>query len=182
MLIWEIENTGNVPIYFKSGTCEVVDANGGLIDIFQNVNVYPSIADPGECVYYYTTESFDIDEYTRAGMDDILIKPDGDIAKNENIRYDVTDVTLRDEEYFGIKAIGRVENNTSETGNLVTVAVVLFDSSDKPIGVLTDILTDELTPGRQVSFEASDLILPDDLTAASVDHYEAFAYPLQYQF
>jgi hypothetical protein len=80
MLIWEIENTGNVPIYFKSGTCEVVDANGGLIDIFQNVNVYPSIADPGECVYYYTTESFDIDEYTRAGMDDILIKPDGGIG------------------------------------------------------------------------------------------------------
>ena len=78
--------------------------------------------------------------------------------------------------------MGRVENTTDSEGSLVHIAITLFNEASEPIGVVYTVLTDAITPGEKVGFEAVSLSFPDEITADSVASYTAVAYPYQFQF
>jgi hypothetical protein len=176
--IIEVENTGSAPLYLSSGTVDIEKADGSLIESLSTVGVYPDVINPGEKAYYYDESTLDADP----GADIVAVPhPDIEIAKVDTIRFPLSDITLRNGKYGGVEAIGRVENNSDEEQALLYIAIFLYDANNDPIGVMFTI-PDNIAAGDTVSFEASSRAMPDDITAESVDHFDAFAYPMQLQF
>lgn len=179
-VIVEIENTGTVDLYLSSGSYDLEDENGKLIASSSMASTYPEVISPGEKAYMYEENMLD---ETVDGNLTVLPRPDVKKAKVENIRYGVTDVEISSDKYGFIKAMGRVENTTSEDEDgMIYVVVILKDASGTPIGQIFTIITDNLVAGDKMGFEASGMSLPDDVTVDSIASYDAFAYPMQMQF
>lgn len=178
--IIEITNTGDSSLFLDSGAYDLEDADGKLITSRTMVSVYPQIIEPGEKAYYYEETTLD----DPVDVEELVVIPRPDIkkSKTENIKLTTSDVEIKNDEYSGVKMIGRVENNTDEVQNMVYVSAILYDSDGNPIGQIFTILMEEINPGDKIGFEASAFSLPDDITAESVANYEIFAYPSQYQF
>ena len=176
--IVEIENTGSSNLFLHTGACDLEDSEGNLI-ASKDMSVYPQIIAPGEKAFYY-------DEYvldTLAEPIDLKIIPRPEIVKSssKHITYSVTDISITDHAYGGIKVMGRVTNTSESEESMIYVAVTLFNEASEPIGLVYTILTDDLAPGEKVGFEATSLSLPSDVTASSVASYTAVAYPYQFQ-
>jgi hypothetical protein len=138
------------------------------------------VINPGEKAYYYEETTLDISEAI-----DVTILPRAAvrIARVDCIRYPITDIALSEGSFgSGIKVMGRIENNTETDESMVYIAVVIFDSNDVPIGVISTIMSEYLDAGAKIGFETSSFSLPDDVTVDSVARYEAYGYPLQMQF
>lgn len=178
--IVEVTNTGNTDLYMSSGKFDIEDANGSLVASKSMVSVYPDLIAPGEKAYYI--ESTTMDDLDVSATYTIVPKVSAEKSKLDLIRYPVTDVTLKNDTFSGIKAIGRIENNTDKEESMVYVVVILYDENDNVIGHLFDIITDDVAPGEKTGFEASSLSLPDDVTVEAVSRYEVYAYPYQLQF
>ncbi|MDR0889383.1 MAG: hypothetical protein LBM28_01895 [Oscillospiraceae bacterium] len=177
--IIEVTNTGSEPLYLSAGSYDLESADGTLLEARSLVSVYPDVINPGEKAYYneaFTTQS---DPGADAGIVPHLSIQRATVGV---IRYPVSEVSIRDKQYGGVEAIGRVTNDGETNESMLYVAVVMFDASDKPLGVLFTILTDEVAAGETVGFTANALVLPDDFQAASVARFETYAYPLQMQF
>lgn len=179
-VIVEIENTGTVDLYLSSGSYDLEDENGKLVASSSMVSTYPEVISPGEKAYMY--EENMLDEAVDGALT-VLPRPGVEKAKVENIRYSATDVEISSDKYGRIKAIGRVENTTSEDEDgMIYVVIILKDANGTPIGQIFTIIMDDLAAGDKAGFEASAMSLPDDVTADSVSSYDVFAYPMQMQF
>lgn len=178
-LVTEVKNTGTAPLYLSAADFDIEDSAGSLLSVANLVSVYPPVINPGESAVYFETTT--LDGIAPEAVQNIVPHVKAEKAKVEQILFPTSDVKITDEIYGGIKAIGRVENNTAETQDSVYVAVICRDANAKAIAVLMTILND-LAPGDKVGFEATAFSLPDDLTAASVSSFETYAYPLQFQF
>lgn len=179
-VIVEIENTGSADLYLSSGSYDLEDAEGNLVASSSLVSTYPEVISPGEKAYMY--EENMLDEEVEGELT-VLPRPDVKKAKVENIRYQVTDVEIVPDTFSGVKAKGRVENTTDQDADgMVYVVLILKNSEGAPIGELFTILTDDLAAGDKIGFEATSLMLPDDVTADQVAGFDAFAYPMQMQF
>ena len=179
--IFEVTNTGTVDLYFSSGSYDLENQDGSLVASRTMVSVYPNVVSPGEKAYYY--EETILDNYSGDGSDLVLLpRISVKDAKIENIRFPVTDITISDNSYLGIKTMGRVENTSSEDESMVYIAIVFYDENNQPIGLDFTILMDVLAAGDKIGFETTALSLPPSVTVDSVASYEAFAYPLQFQF
>lgn len=179
-VIVEIENTGSADLYLSSGSYDLEDADGNLIASSSMVSTYPEVISPGEKAYMYEENMLDgeVD-----GELTVLPRPDVEKAKVENIRYQVTDVEITENTYGGLKAKGRVENTSDQDEDgMIYVVLILKNADNAPIGELFTIITDDLMAGDKMGFEASSLMLPNDVTADQVAGYDAFAYPMQIQF
>ena len=85
--------------------------------------------------------------------------------------------------YFGIKAVGRIENTTGvDEDSIIYVVVVLLDSNNHPLAILTDIIFDDFVAGTKLGFEATTLTMPSSITTSDVASYIAYSYPNNYQF
>lgn len=178
--IFEVTNTGTKDLYLKSGSYDIEDASGALVASRTFVSVYPDVISPGEKAYYYEETML---ENVKADAElTILPRPSVAEAKVENIKLPVTDDALSDEQYGGLKLIGRVTNSTEETQKMIHIAVVLYDAAGTPICHMFTILMEELAPGDKIGFECSSFSAPDTITAESVASYSVVAYPLQMQF
>lgn len=178
-VIVEIENTGSADLYLSSGAYDLEDANGGLIASESMVSTYPEVISPGEKAYMYNETTLD-----DAIEGDVVVvpRPSVDKAKVENIRYSVTDVNISDGQYGDLKALGRIENTSSEDSSMTYIVIIMKDSAGTPIGQMFTILTDDLKAGDKIGFEMSAFALPDDIKADSVADFVAYAYPMQMQF
>lgn len=178
--IVEITNTGSTDLYLSTGKFDIDKSDGSIFASESLISVYPQIISPGEKAYYFNVASGD----NITVNDKLTIEPNVDVKKStlSKIELDVTETSLTQEQYGNIKLIGRVQNNTQDIQNMIYIAVVLFDSSDKPIAVLNTFLVDDLKPGDKTGFEATGLLLPDSITPDSVARYEVYAYPYQLQF
>lgn len=178
--IIEVTNTGTSALYLSSGAYDLEKPDGSLVASSSLVSVYPTVINPGEKAYYYEETTLDSGE----PGEQLTVVPriDAEEAKVETIRFALSDITLSDGKYGGVDVLGRIENTSTEVQNMVYIAVVLFDSNDKPIGLIFTILSDEIAVGTKVGFEASSLALPENVTTETIARYEAFAYPLQMQF
>ena len=178
-IICPVTNTGTKNLYLSAGTMDLEDTDGNLVDSKTMVSVFPEVIQPGETGYYYeeTTLSEDSPE-------ELTVVPHVkvDEAKVDCLRLTVSDVNITDEDYMGIKVTGRVENDTEEEAKLVYVTAFLYDADNNLLASVFTILPDALPAGEKIGFSASGLSLPDSITADMVDHYEAYAYPQQFQF
>ena len=176
--IVEITNTGTVPLYLSSGSYDLETADGDLVTSQSMVSMYPSVLDVGEKGYMYDETIFD-----EGPVDDLVVIPriKAEKSKVDLVRYNVTDVKLSDDQFFGIKALGRVENTTDADDDMPEVAIVLYNSDGEPVGILFTFL-DELASGDKMGFEASGISLPDEITSDYVADTLVYAYPIQFQF
>lgn len=176
--IAEIENTGNCDLYLSGGSYDLEDAAGSLISSNSIVSIFPEVISPGEKAYMYEEDILD-----EAVNGELVVKPrlNAEEAKVENVRFPVSDLKISEDSYGGLKALGRVENTGENEEAMVYVVVILKDADGKPIGQIFTIL-DTLAAGDKVGFEQSSISLPDDVTMDTVASYEAFAYPMQFQF
>lgn len=170
-----VTNTGNVDIYLENMAVDIESSTGTLLTTNSMVNAYPDYIKPGETAYYYDETMVDFD------TNGIRVIPHVDVHKssNEVIRYDISDVSITDDKYNGIKIIGRVENKTAKKGTLVYVSANLFDSNDKLICNCFTILENDLNAGDKVGFTCKPFAYTD-FTPTDVARYEIYAYPTQF--
>ncbi len=178
--IVEIMNTGSVPLYLSSSSYDLEDADGKLIASQTLVSVYPDVLDVGERGYLY--EETTLDNVSGGRELTVIPRIDAVAAKVGLIRNTVTDISITDESYGGIKVLGRVENMGDEAQDTTYVAIAFFDAGGAPIGLAFTILSDTLNAGDKIGFDATSLSLPESVKAASIASYTAYSYPMQAQF
>lgn len=178
--IVEITNTSTTNLYLNSGSYDLEDASGALVASRSYVSTFPSVIAPGEKGIMY--EETILDNYSGDGNLTVIARPSVEEAKVELIRYSVTDVSVTEDQYFGVNVLGRVENTTDEAATMAYVVAIFYDANNIPIGSAFTILLDELAAGSKVGFEFSGFSLPDDFTAANIANTVMYAYPEQYQF
>ncbi len=172
-----VKNTGKVNLFLESGSADIENSSGSLEDTVDMISAYPNVIKPGETGYYYERTLYDGD--ATSGLKAIA-HPDVEKASVDCIRYSVSDVSVKDEQYSGAKVIGRVENTTDEKSETVEVAAILFDKNNKLIGVEYTYLDDGLAAGDKRAFECSPL--RTDLKASNIATYKVYAYPNQYNW
>ena len=172
-----VTNTGNVNLYLESSSVDIENADGSLAATLSMVSVYPQIIKPGETAYYFEETIYD-------GTNDESLKVvphvKAEKAKVDLIRFEVSDLQIKDDDLFGAKVMGRVKNTSEKEESMVYVIANFFDKDGKFIGQQFTILTDTLPAGEKVGFETS--ALTSRLKAADVATYDVIAFPFQYQW
>ena len=174
-----VTNTGDRNLYLSSGTMDLEDAGGHLVDSLSLVGFYPQVLAPGETGWYYEETTLD-----SVPSSELTVVPHVDIkeATVECIRYEASDLSFADEEFGGIKATGRITNTTAADGSLVYVVLFLFDSEEKLVGQTFTILDDELKAGDTIGFSTQTFGSNDTINVDTITGYRLFAYPEQFQF
>ena len=174
-----VTNTGETNLYLSAGTMDLEDAGGHLVDSKSMVSVYPDVLKPGETAWYY--EETTLDEAPASEwkvIPHVKVKP----AKVDCVRYEISDLSLSDDTYGGVKITGRVENTTDEDESMVYIVAFLYDNSGEFLGEAFTILTDTLTAGDKIGFSVSTFASYEGFTSANIGRYEVVAFPLQFQF
>lgn len=177
--IVEIENTGNTDLFLSSGKFDIENADGTLFASKDYVSVYPQIIKPGEKAYYY--ENSTLDNADPSAEYKIVPKIEADKSKTEQIYLASSEFRIEDVKYFGMKAIGRIENTTEEEQSLPKVAVICYDAEGNPIEIMFT-YGDKIAPGEKTGIEASSLTSPPDITAEAVSDFAVYVYPDQFQW
>ena len=172
-----VTNTGNVNLYLESSSVDIENADGSLAATLSLVSVYPQIIKPGETAYYFEETTYD---GTQTEGLKVIPHVKAEKAKVELIRLDVSDLQIKDDEFFGPKVMGRVENTSDKEESMVYVIANFFDKDGKFIGQQFDILTDKLPAGDKIGFETSSL--SSQLSASDIATYDVIAFPYQYQW
>lgn len=172
-IAWVV-NTTDAPLALPACTMDFTDTNGNIVCSADSVSAYPPVIAPNESAYYY--EKLEPDLADTCDLILSLTVPEPTSA--DVIRYEVGEITINDSPYGGLVLSSQVTNTTSETGELVCVAVVLFGESDEPLAVVQTVLMEPLAAGQTVDFYIEDFLLPAELTSDAVTSVQAFAYPL----
>ena len=174
-----VTNTGDRNLYMGSGTMDLEDESGHLVDSESLVSFYPEVLAPGETGWYYEETTLD-----SAPTSELTVVPHVDIeeAKVECIRYEASDIAFTDEQFGGLKATGRITNTTAEDGSLVHVVLFLFDAEENLVGQTFTILDGDLKAGDTMGFSTSTFGTNDAVNVDTVTGYRLFAYPEQFQF
>lgn len=178
-VVYEVTNTGNSNIYLSSGSYDIEDKEGNIVDTHTLVSEYPCVLAPGEKGHL-----FDCTLYDGSVDDEITVVPhvSAEAAKVELTRLGVSGESLSIGMYDSLEMHGRVTNTTDSLQDYIYVAVCLYDKKGKCMGVLFDLITTELQPGDSIGFEANCNGLSRDITPEVVDHYTIYAYPRSLQF
>ena len=179
-VIAEIKNTGTVPIYLSSSSYDLEDSTGQLIASKQYISTYPQIIKSGEKGYMYDETSL---ENAIEGKLNVIPRISAKKATVACIRYEVSEITISDTSYLGPKMSGRIQNTTTkDEDGLIYVVGILYNNDGNPIGVLYDIITENLPAGNKIGFEATSLSMPKTVNTSTIKTYQVYAYPHQYQF
>lgn len=170
-----VKNTGNTDLYLGSMSLDIESLDHKLLDTKTYINGYPEYITPGEIGYYYTDAPIDFtDEEVN-----IITHTKVEHASNKAIRYDISDITIENDEYYGIKILGRVENKTKEKGTTVKVAINLFDNKNTLITTCFTYLENSLAPNEKVGFTMKPTYYRS-ITKEEIAKYEVYAYPTQF--
>ena len=182
-ILVEIENTSKGNLYLKSAAFDFEDENGNLLGTCSDlISSDPDIIAPGEKGYFYCNMGS-----VKGGVDEntnYVFKPTLKVeeARNNIVRYDVTDLSITSGKFGPVDIIGRVTNNTNEGDGLVWVFCVLYRSDGTPIAAYGTNVTD-LDAGQTASFDADAIFLGDlDIKLSDVADYKVYACKTQYQF
>lgn len=177
-VIVPVTNVGTVNIFGEACSIDLEDESGHLVDTMSLVSFFPQVLQPGETGAYCEETILDdgIGDNLKALPHVKLQK-----AKVDCQRLEVSDLDISDEQYFGIKVTGRIENKTSDEISSPYVVAILYDNGGKIVGTTLDI-TDAVAAGDKIGFSSNASTLPDDVTASTIARYEVFAYPHQFQF
>lgn len=177
--IVEIENNGTENLYLKDATFDFEDRGGHLLETESFISADPEIIAPGEKGYFYSSGLLEkVNQNT-----DYIFKPSLKVekAKNNIIRYAISDTAKNQSPSGGITITGRVQNNTAKDDSMIWVAFVLYRADGTPIMAggtnVLDVKSGETTSFSR-SFSASD-VGGDPSQVAS---FKVFAGKTQYQF
>lgn len=178
-VITEITNTGKSPIYLSSGSYEIEDTSGSIIQVENYISIKPTIIQENEKAYFYDETIMDM---PTSDIGNFIPHFTAKKATSIPPKINITDINIV-ESTLGIKALGRIKNlSDSDITTFIYIAIVLFDENNKPIGVLSDSLSDDLLIDSTLAFEATNLYLDNIVTKESIFSYKAYAYPLTIQF
>ncbi|MCL2071480.1 MAG: FxLYD domain-containing protein [Oscillospiraceae bacterium] len=179
--IFEVKNIGATALYLEPGAYDLEDLDGKLVSSSTLVSVYPTMIEPGESAFYYENTTL---ADTNSAIDVVILpRVDAKLATINNVRLEVSDIEFTEDDIWGIGVRGRVENATDEEQSSVTIAILLYDFNDNPVGVLSTTLMENISQGDRIGFEASALSSPPDMTFDNIARYVSFAYPwLQWQW
>ncbi len=173
-----VKNTGTTNLYLSSGTFDIEDASGALIDSNRYISASPQVIAPGETAVYFEEMMFD--KGSADGVYHIVPTIQAEEAKVDLIRCPVTDVSFTDSYFGGVEVVGRVENTTGQEQSMLNVDVVLYDAAGNVLSVMST-YTSNVAPGAKIGFNTSS-IFQRNLKAADIASYAVYAYPTQYNF
>lgn len=171
----QICNDGNVPLVMKPSALTFTDPNGNIVCTMENVSFYPQTILPGEFGYYYEETPLDS---AYEGELSVECTSNSVPTSNDIIRYDVAHTGIFDAPYGGLQLVGQITNQSEQTGKMICLCAILFDSEGLPIGILQQIMTDPLEAEQSIPFVLESFMLPEGITAEQVANYQVYAYPL----
>lgn len=173
-----VKNTGNCDLYISNAGMDIETADGKLVDTMTLASETPTVISPGETTIIYGEQSV-------SAEGDYKVVPTYKAveAKIPNTRYEVSDVSLSEDDFMGtLEAVGRVENGGDEDQSMIRIAIILYDADNKIIGVMST-YSDEIPAGSKGTFKMSNIGDANKVKLADVDHYDVIAYPgMQMQF
>lgn len=173
-----VKNTGNCDLYISNTGMDIETADGKLVDTMTLASATPTVISPGETTIIYG-------EQTVSAEGDYKVVPTYKAveAKIPNTRYEVSDVSLSEDDVMGtLEVVGRVENGGDEDQSMIEVVVIMYDADGKVLGVMTT-YTDEIAAGAKGTFKMSNIGDANKVALADIDHYDVIAYPgMQMQF
>lgn len=173
-----VKNTGNCDLYISNAGMDIETADGKLVDTMTLASETPTVISPGETTIIYGEQSV-------SAEGDYKVVPTYKAveAKIPNTRYEVSDVSLSEDDFMGtLEAVGRVENGGDEDQSMIRIAIILYDAENKIIGVMST-YSDEIPAGSKGTFKMSNIGDANKVKLADVDHYDVVAYPgMQMQF
>ena len=169
-----VKNTGTADLYLGSATADIESSTGTLLDTESSITGFPQYIKPGETGYYYVATTRDFTETN------VKVVPHVDVRKatKDVLRYDITDVSITEDTYYGVKVMGRAQNNTNKEGSLDKISAALFDSNNKLICVVFTYLDNNLAIGDKVGFSMTPFAYRD-FTPEDVVRYEVYGHPTQ---
>lgn len=169
----EVANLGETTLQLSSCTLDVEDASGALVATLDLGTSVPEVIDPGETAYYVETSTLDV-----ALPEGYQLVPHAKFGEHAApVRYPVSDVSLKDTDYFGVKAVCRVENSTDESISSPRVSIILLGDDGHAVAQLLT-YGDEIAPGEKMGVELGALSMAPSITADSVSGYVAYAEPM----
>lgn len=169
----EVANLGETTLQLSSCTLDVEDASGALVATLDLGTSVPEVIDPGETAYYVDTSTLDA-----ALPEGYQLVPHAKFGEHAApVRYPVSDVSLKDTDYFGVKAVCRVENSTDESISSPRVSIILLGDDGHAVAQLLA-YADEIAPGEKMGVELGALSMAPGITADSVSGYVAYAEPM----
>lgn len=173
-----VKNTGNCDLYISNAGMDIETADGKLVDTMTLASETPTVISPGETTIIYGEQSV-------SAEGDYKVVPTYKAveAKIPNTRYEVSDVSLSEDDFMGtLEVVGRVENGGDEDQSMIRIAIILYDAENKIIGVMST-YSDEIPAGSKGTFKMSNIGDANKVKLADVDHYDVVAYPgMQMQF
>ena len=173
-----VKNTGNCDLYISNSGMDIETADGKLVDTMTLASATPTVISPGETTIIYG-------EQTVSAEGDYKVVPTYKAveAKIPNTRYEVSDVSLSEDDLMGtLEVVGRVENGGDEDQSMIEGVVIMYDADGKVLGVMTT-YTDEIAAGAKGTFKMSNIGDANKVALADIDHYDVMAYPgMQMQF
>lgn len=173
-----VKNTGNCDLYISNAGMDIETADGKLVDTMTLASETPTVISPGETTIIYGEQSVSAD-----GDYKVVPTYKAVEAKIPNTRYEVSDVSLSEDDLMGtLEVVGRVENGGDEDQSMIRIAIILYDADNKIIGVMST-YSDEIPAGSKGTFKMSNIGDANKVKLADVDHYDVIAYPgMQMQF
>ena len=173
-----VKNTGNCDLYISNTGMDIETADGKLVDTMTLASATPTVISPGETTIIYGEQTVSAE-----GDYKVVSTYKAVEAKIPNTRYEVSDVSLSEDDLMGtLEVVGRVENGGDEDQSMIEVVVVMYDADGKVLGVMTT-YTDEIAAGAKGTFKMSNIGDANKVALADIDHYDVMAYPgMQMQF
>ena len=179
--IIEITNTSNDPLYLSHGVFDLEDAEGHLIQTDDMVSSAPSVVKPGEKGYFYNQFGDEIDP--SVDLNTIQFVPQYKVEKANKLphEYPISDLSLANDDWGGVKVVGRVENDTTEDDMYVYIEAMFYNAEGKIIGITGTNVTGA-SAGQKASFEISSMYAQHTLDPNAIADYKVVAQEMYMQF
>ena len=176
----EIENTGSVPLYLHDATFDIEDDNGHLLKSENLISTCPDAIFPGECGYFYD-DHIDLDDVDDSNGLKLVPNYKVDEAKHEIVDYETSDVSIREDNVWKCKIIGRLTNTTNEKIGIIYVNAIYYDAEGNVLGISGTNLTD-IEAGATESFEIIGQFFRDDVSFSDIADYKVIPRAWYLQF
>jgi hypothetical protein len=151
--LYEITNTGTVPLNLNGGSYDVYDTDGNILEVGEYLSEWNKIVMPGEIGYIYEDSSSSSNYTGEVVVEEILeIKA----AKTIPHSYALTDVQVVEGDSWGIKVTGYFNNDTDATVDKYDGGVhyCIYGQEGRPIDIGgLGYLDREVPAGGKIPFE-----------------------------
>ena len=176
----EITNTGSGNIYLEDATFDIEDDNEHLLQSNDYVYTCPDIIAPGEAGYFYYFSYIEDGVDTSNGLN-LVPQITVTEASGEITDYEVSDTSMRQNDWDYMTITGRITNNTDEDLEYEPVYVIYY-RSDGSIANIDFTYCDDIPAGQTESFEINSFFTGSNVSLDDITDYKVFARADYYQW